>query len=546
MKKLLAAVLLLATCAASAYDHVRWTFADYTDSPLTIRRVNIQPLYTYTITGTNFNTGDRRTYTNTATGTLVVSNIVAGSYAVEFVGPWRSTWVTNTFWGTNGLIDAKDYTSVTTLSGFTAAYSQAVADLRFIRSTNGNGTNLTVRGLTMPVGAVSNYVWTATNTSGAGTWAAQVAGGSGSGTFNFLALTNWHPTVSNLAGLSSNNYVGTFTGNGAGITNLTAGNIALNPQLLLNPPHIGGSSNLGSYFTTENNSQGVMISGAGMVRDLWIQCELGVAGGLNTNLQNLRLEVFADGGNTTNLSFRTIDVSLADVFGNRFRFLTNGPWAIDRDSFGVNTMDRSTNRVYGGYIKTLKLCLPMFFTNNCLIRLTNSATGAIYSGGYMSVTVQRASNLDALGDYKTWRLRTKTTFGAVSGSASNFLFSATGPGICVGWLQSLHDPSGVNLGNFLDSIAPAWLTAPGTVWEVAGGDDLFLSTYYMRGGISLGYRAGVINRWFGSNDADNGMTVEAYRWYDDDPIYWANGVTVYIPDCQPLAAMSATMFYYAP
>lgn len=46
----------------------------------------------------------------------------------------------------------------------------------------------------------------------AGTLTINSSGGSGSGTFNFLALTNWHAWLSNGVSLSSNNYVGTFTG----------------------------------------------------------------------------------------------------------------------------------------------------------------------------------------------------------------------------------------------------------------------------------------------------------------------------------------------
>ena len=353
------------------------------------------------------------------------------------------------------------------------------------------------------------------------------------------------------SGVTNNQYLpGTphstnFTGNGAGLTNLTAGNIANNPQILLDPPHIGPSSNSGNFFLTGQNSAGYKISGSGVVRDIWVQCDLGSIGGLNSNMANIRLEVFTDGGNTTNTTFRTVDVSLADLFGNRFRFTTNGHWAVDRDSFGLNTMDRSTNFIYGSYIKTMMFRLPIYFTNYCLIRLTNASAGTLYTTGYLNPSWEMGG-LSDLGNYQSWRLRSKTTFGPWGNNASNFLFSASGPGICVGWLQSfLGTNGGVDL-SFLDSISPTFTAPSGVTWETAGGDDMFLSTYAMRGGQSLGYEAGVINRWYGPSFNDTPFAIEAYRWFLNDNIHWTNSVTVYLPDSQLIPAMSATMFYYGP
>ena len=55
----------------------------------------------------------------------------------------------------------------------TAVFGQGVS----VRSLDGSATNLAVRGLSMPVGAIVNYVWTVTNaTTGAGTWRPQVSG----------------------------------------------------------------------------------------------------------------------------------------------------------------------------------------------------------------------------------------------------------------------------------------------------------------------------------------------------------------------------------
>lgn len=359
------------------------------------------------------------------------------------------------------------------------------------------------------------------------------------------------PTLSSLqsnsaAGLAlTGTFTGTITGNAAGLTNKPFE--TWQPQILLDPPHLGPSTNTGDHTVTGNNAAGTMFHGTGLIREVWIQCELGVAGNLNTNLANVRLEVFVDGGNTTNTNFRTIDVSLADLFGNRFRFPTNGHWAVDRDSFGLFTQDRSTNWNYGGYIKTMQLRLPIYFTNNCLIRLTNSATSALHPLAYINATVENAPTLDALKPFQTWRLRTATTYGAVAGGASNFLFTARGPGVAVGWLQSLSDPIPEATRIFVDSIVPTFLTAPGITWQMAGGDDLFFSTYAMKGGFSLGYNAGIINRiTYSGVPGNEAMAVEGYRWFPRDNLYWTNTAQVYIPNCEALAAMSATLFYYAP
>lgn len=341
---------------------------------------------------------------------------------------------------------------------------------------------------------------------------------------------------------------GTFIGSALGLTNLNAGNIANNPQILLDPPHIGPSSNTGPHTLTGNNSAGVKLAGAGIARSIWGQIHLGSDSNLNSNLKDLRLQGFPDSGGTTNLAFLAVDFSLADLFCNRFRFPTNGPWAIDRDSWGVFTSDRSTNLIYGGYIKTFELRLPMPFTNGLLVRITNAAAGSLWNLGYININSQPAADLSALGAYQTWRLRSKTTTSATAGGASNFLFAATGPGICVGWMQSLFDSNNQGLNTFLDSIGPTFYTAPGVTWSVSGGDDLSLQTYIMKSGVSFGTYGGVMHRWFGPSELnpDQQSAVEFYRWFPRDGPHWTNGVSVYIPDSEAISAMSATMFYYAP
>lgn len=531
MKRLIAALLLFWSFSALAYDHVRWTFADYTDSPLTIRRVNIQPLYTYTITGTNFNTGDRRTYTNTATGTLVVSNIVAGSYAVEFVGPWRSTWITNTFWGTNGLIDAKDYTSVATVSGFTAAYSQAVADLRFIRSTNGNGTNLTVRGLTMPVGAVSNYVWTATNTSGAGTWRAQVAGG---GSFDTT---------------QSNAYNGTFTGNAAGLTNYGG------PEVLLFPKRVGfGTQQYPRTLKSSDFFLGGEPATAGIILALDIQWD--VSAGAQDFLGQMRsvdLQIFTDCGSATNnasLTNPVVSWPAADFFGNRFRFTTNGQWAIEKKAEWIQSQDHSTNLLYGGPIHRSLILFPMPYSNGCVVRLQHRLGNTNWAHGYIGAIVDKRANLDALGEFASWRFRTKTNYGGFTGgSASNFLFSTSTPSLLVGWhVGAFDNTESGNVSTWTDSRGLQIYTATGNTWMYYT-DDTIGSTYAGAAGVNLGNVSGVVNFWAGPNNDAASQALEGYRYFGATGMYATNSATFSLSGSAAFTSLvgySSTVLYYAP
>lgn len=174
-------------CSADGFN-ARYTFTDFGQNPITTRRMNVYPLWIVTVSGTNLVTGDRLTYTNDSTGNVIVSNMVAGGYKIEFLGQYTTTIFTNVF-GTNvaGNVSAKDYvTAMLQVNPATVAYSQAQADARFHRRAGDSSTNATFRGtFTLPDGATLTYVWTCTNaTTGAGAWQA-ASGGSVD-----LAMTN--------------------------------------------------------------------------------------------------------------------------------------------------------------------------------------------------------------------------------------------------------------------------------------------------------------------------------------------------------------------
>lgn len=156
--------------------HCRWNFADFTVTGIGVKQVRIQTIAPYGTIYTNIITGDLRTFQAGTSGSLTVSNLANGrSYRVTFVGPNVLTVITNSF-GTNvtGLVNAVDYLSAPiVVDGSTVGYSMTAADARFHNVSGDTSTNATFRGtLTFPDGTVSNYVWTATNASGAGAWRA--------------------------------------------------------------------------------------------------------------------------------------------------------------------------------------------------------------------------------------------------------------------------------------------------------------------------------------------------------------------------------------
>jgi hypothetical protein len=199
--------------------HCRWNFTEFTETPIGIKQVKLQTIAAYGTANSNIITGDFRMFQAGTNGSLTVSNLVNGrTYRVTFLGPNFQTVITNSF-DTNvtGLVNAVDYIAAPINDGSTVAYSQTGADARFHNVSGDTSTNATFRGtLTMPATGVSNYVWTATNSTGAGFWAV-ATGGSGSGTFDFAALTN-KPAPIHLVS----------TNDGSSLTNLNWNNIDQN------------------------------------------------------------------------------------------------------------------------------------------------------------------------------------------------------------------------------------------------------------------------------------------------------------------------------
>lgn len=152
IKALLLLLLPLSASAQTTNLTVQWYFSDFTSTPQTLRKVYVTPLFAPWL-GTNFIVmGDRRTFTNDGSGSLIISNLlVPESYEVDFVGPDRVTTITNTFPLTNGFVNAAQengrFISVgTNLPGGLVAYSETASDARYLFNNNGRGTNETFYG----------------------------------------------------------------------------------------------------------------------------------------------------------------------------------------------------------------------------------------------------------------------------------------------------------------------------------------------------------------------------------------------------------------
>lgn len=108
---------------------VEWVFSDFTTTASGVRRVQITPIQAPWTNSSGFVVGDRKVYTNNAAGSLIISNMAAGSYRVDFIGPWTTTSITNSIPETTNFISAKDYVAASlSVPGSTVAYTRNQSD----------------------------------------------------------------------------------------------------------------------------------------------------------------------------------------------------------------------------------------------------------------------------------------------------------------------------------------------------------------------------------------------------------------------------------
>jgi len=221
--------------------HVQFSHMDFAQTMQTGRVLNLFPV-SIPSWGTNgLTTVDRVAVTNDTTGTVTVSNMLAGTYRGEFIGKWKVTTNYFTVPDTDILVYASNIVSTTTLTASQiAGYTMAQQDARFQKGTQTltNWSQISTNILaTISGGLVSGA--SATNNTFYGM---TVASGDGAG------LTNLHGT---------NIVAGTIEASAlsaaAQATWITNGQAGVSfPALTIDGVHY-------SYFWEVNDDDGTMV-----------------------------------------------------------------------------------------------------------------------------------------------------------------------------------------------------------------------------------------------------------------------------------------------
>ena len=141
--------------------HILFNLEDFVTNPLSIKQVKLTPTDQPSAVGTFIVTKDTRTQQTGTNGSTTFSNVVAGEYRVDVVGPTLTTTFTILVTNTSATINANlIMSSGTNISPSSVAYSMTSADGRFLRNiiyTNGTaastqaflnfvyGTNMAIR-----------------------------------------------------------------------------------------------------------------------------------------------------------------------------------------------------------------------------------------------------------------------------------------------------------------------------------------------------------------------------------------------------------------
>lgn len=154
MRKVISALAILFCLSAEAQQTntiaVQWSPVDFIQFAPVSSQVQIQPLWTYNVFGSNIVTGAARAFSTgtkvTATGStvsgipgsLIISNVIPGVYKVTFYSGSTSTaTITNVFTnGTPAFVNAKDYVAVSTNSVNGFGYAYTIAQVNALLSTN--------------------------------------------------------------------------------------------------------------------------------------------------------------------------------------------------------------------------------------------------------------------------------------------------------------------------------------------------------------------------------------------------------------------------
>lgn len=259
MKRFISIVTLFCFVASTFAANVTFNFADFVTNPQALRRVNIQPLSTPGVSGNLIISSDRISYTNDASGNLTISNMVAGSFRIELVGPFTTTAFQITVPTNSGDLNASNLVSTALVqANATTAYAIAAANSIFLAKTNlaiTNAVDVLTNGLIEGQGLLWNASikrWTNATPAAAG--ASKVfADQFNTNAANQIALTQALTSVS----LRVTNWfsgLGTFTNQGNAVV---GGSVtATNASRFLNSLTIGTN---GIYSILSYNFAGVQM-----------------------------------------------------------------------------------------------------------------------------------------------------------------------------------------------------------------------------------------------------------------------------------------------
>jgi hypothetical protein len=114
---LLTLIFSMICLTASAQFTAYWQFSDFGLNPQTIKNVIIQPQWTVNVFGgTNTIPGTKQIYQTTSSGIITQSNMIPGSYKVQFTGSDGSVFTFTNLFGTNvtGYVNGSAYIGVST------------------------------------------------------------------------------------------------------------------------------------------------------------------------------------------------------------------------------------------------------------------------------------------------------------------------------------------------------------------------------------------------------------------------------------------------
>ncbi len=266
---------ILSLCAGTVDP--TYTFQDFQTTPQAVRKITQTPLKPMADYGGAILSAKPSSQNTSGAGSATFSNTVAGyAYRIQLDTPYGSTIRTCAYPATlTGPVTASVYLGNLVGQDFYYLYpvpslatnydtatdgqlmSKSGDKIKFITASgtgdalqagqnnftaSNNVKTATITNLFIPVGAVSNYVWTATNANGSGAWMAA----SASSGKEVAASTNTI-TITNGSGVSVA-LVGSPAFNAVNVTNLPAANLfgtVADGRLSANIPRLSGSN---TYF----------------------------------------------------------------------------------------------------------------------------------------------------------------------------------------------------------------------------------------------------------------------------------------------------------